>query len=220
MVCIFCGICCIFNFIMKIAKDSVSFLIVLAILALGAYIFNFLVATCVFSVLFLFVCFFFRDPKRRTPKDDNLVFSPADGTISEINEVVFDDKPYYQIVIFLSVFNVHINRIPYKGTIISAKHFPGKFYAAFRKNIEEKNERMEVVMQTDKGKMKFVQITGAIARRIVCNLTPGQKVGAGEKFGLIKFGSRTDLYVPKETAVTVSLGQKVCGGVTVMGRFS
>ncbi|MBT5855037.1 phosphatidylserine decarboxylase [bacterium] len=170
-------------------------------------------------VLFLFVVTFFRDFDRTKDYDPNIAYSPADGTISQINEVEWDGKPYTQVVIFLSVFNCHINRIPLKGTVVSTDHFTGKFYVAMRKDIDEKNERQITVFDTDKGRIKVAQITGAIARRIVCRLKPKQCVEVGNRFGLIKFGSRTDLWVPRSAEILVKKGDKVRGALTEMVRF-
>jgi phosphatidylserine decarboxylase len=170
-------------------------------------------------ILLCFVVYFFRDPWRRVSEEPGLIVAPADGKIMEIKEVDLNGQPSIQIIIFLSVFNVHINRIPYAGKIISTDYKKGKFHAAYKKGIQEKNERMEILMNTDQGVMKVVQMAGLIARKIVCKLQPEQIVATGEKFGMIKFGSRTDLYVPQKAHILVKEGQSVKAGLTILGKF-
>ncbi|MBT3261594.1 phosphatidylserine decarboxylase [bacterium] len=170
-------------------------------------------------ILLCFVVYFFRDPWRRVSEEPGLIVAPADGKIMEIKEVDLNGQPSIQIIIFLSVFNVHINRIPYAGEIISTDYKKGKFHAAYKKGIQEKNERMEILMNTDQGVMKVVQMAGLIARKIVCKLQPAQIVATGEKFGMIKFGSRTDLYVPRKAHILVKEGQSVNAGLTILGKF-
>ncbi|MCP4051107.1 MAG: phosphatidylserine decarboxylase family protein [bacterium] len=204
---------------MTIAKEAYPFLGVTALLIFISYVMGLNTATVIFNIIFLFICFFFRDPARITPEDSSAVFSPADGTIVDVKPVIYEGSKYNQVIIFLSVFNVHINRIPYAGKIMEAKYFSGKFHAAFKPGIEDKNERMETVIDTDKGKMKVVQIAGLIARRIVCRLKSGQDVVSGEKFGLIKFSSRTDIYIPSSAKILVKKGNKVKGGLTRLACF-
>ena len=172
-----------------------------------------------FAGFFLFTLSFFRDPKRRCEAKANTVYSPADGTIMFTEKVDYKGQDYHKIAIFLSVFNCHVNRVPYPGKVISATHLPGKFLAAFRPDCDEKNERYETIMDTDHGEMKFSQITGAIARRIFNHLQPHQLVTAGERFGMIRFGSRTDLYIPATATVLVKKGDKVKGGLTPFATF-
>lgn len=169
--------------------------------------------------LTLFVISFFRDPERQITQSDSTVLSPADGTITQIKPVNWDGDEYQHIVIFLSVFNVHINRVPYSGKVTKLDYKKGAFKAAFDPNIDKKNERMEITFDTPKGKMKMVQIAGLLARRIVCRLTEGQAITQGDRFGLIKFSSRTDLYLPKSATISVKKGQKVLGGTSVLATF-
>lgn len=204
---------------LPIARDGGRILAFFFVLFAISLIFENLWVSLSFFVLFLFGLFFFRDFERVCPAEEGVVYSPADGRIMDVKSVSFDDKGYYQIVIFLSVFNCHVNRIPYSGKVIETKHVSGKFLAAFRGDIDQKNERQETVFETDQGLMKVVQITGAIARRIVCRLKARQSVRIGERFGMIKFGSRTDLYVPQTAAVLVKKGDTVKGALTQMARF-
>jgi len=169
------------------------------------------------AALTLAVASFFRDPRREVPVDPRLVLSPADGRVVCI-------KPDPQgspagtkcISIFLSVFNVHVNRSPVAGRITGIDYTPGSFIPAFREKASELNEQNHIAMQTDNGPFAVKQIAGLIARRIRCWKSPGDEVGQGEKIGFITFGSRVDLYVPSDIDVLVKVGDKVRGGLTVV----
>ncbi|MHC4505356.1 MAG: phosphatidylserine decarboxylase family protein [Planctomycetota bacterium] len=181
------------------------------------------------GVLFLFTLYFFRDPRRVPPEGEGLIVSPADGTVVDIEEV---DEPEFlggrseRVGIFLSLFSVHINRAPLAGRVGYVKYKPGRFLAAFNERASAENESNIVGLETDLetragGKLKVAvkQISGVIARRIVCACREAQELGRGEKFGMIKFGSRTELYLPPGAAeLTVSVGDKVRAGRTVIGR--
>ena len=168
-----------------------------------------------FSVVLLFVMSFFRDPLRNISRDANAVYSAADGVITQINTVNLNGIDYHQVVTFLSVFNCHVNRIPLAGTVTKSTHIPGKFLAAMRGDIDKKNERQETEIQTQIGLVRVVQITGAIARRICCELKPDQVTTTGERFGLIRFGSRTDVYLPVDNVtLRVKKGDKIKGGLS------
>ena len=175
----------------------------------------------VFSVVTLFVISFFRDPLRNINRDENTVYAAADGKITQINEVDINGQQYWQIVTFLSVFNCHVNRIPLAGAIIGSTHIPGKFLAAMRGDIDKKNERQETDIETKIGLVRVVQITGAIARRICCELKKDQAVTTGERFGLIRFGSRTDVYLPKDKVnVLVKKGDNLKGGLSKLATLN
>ena len=168
-----------------------------------------------FAVLTLFVMSFFRDPLRNIDREENTVYSAADGVITQVNDVEIDGQAYQQVVTFLSVFNCHVNRIPVAGTVLKSTHIPGKFLAAMRGDIDKKNERQETDIQTRIGVVRVVQITGAIARRICCELKSDQGVQTGERFGLIRFGSRTDVYLPVgKVDLLVKKVDKLKGGLT------
>ena len=174
---------------------------------------TYIIAT--FTVLIIFVMSFFRDPLRNIERDPNTVYSAADGVITQINDVEIDGAAYKQVVTFLSVFNCHVNRIPLAGKIVQSVHIPGKFLAAMRGDIDKKNERQETDIETQIGLVRVVQITGAIARRICCELTPNQVTTTGERFGLIRFGSRTDVYLPVDKVdLLIKKGDKIKGGLT------
>ena len=178
------------------------------------------------AVLWLFVLWFFRDPERRVPTDPDAFLSPADGRITDIGEV---DEPGFaegralRIGMFLSIFNVHVNRSPRAGRVIQVAYYPGRFRAAFHPKADEDNEQVVIDLEdADTGlPIRVKQIAGAVARRIVCWLRPGDQLAAGERFGMIKFGSRTELFVPADSSVEVCVrvGQSVRGGTTVLMRL-
>jgi phosphatidylserine decarboxylase len=171
----------------------------------------------------VFCTYFFRDPERITPVRAGLVVSPADGLVSAVepavppSELGMGDAPRTRISIFLNVFDVHINRVPADGTISALSYRKGTFVNAALDKASDENERQSVRMTTPDGRdIAFVQIAGLIARRIVCDLVQGQTVQAGERFGLIRFGSRTDIYLPDGVAPLVAPGQRMIGGETVV----
>jgi phosphatidylserine decarboxylase len=170
-----------------------------------------------------YVAYFFRDPPRVTPLRDGLIVAPADGRISAIErvrppaELGLGDEPRLRVSIFLSVFDVHINRSPVAGRITRSVYVPGSFLNAAVDKASEENERRALVITTASGaEIGVVQIAGLIARRIVTFAKEGDSVGIGERFGLIRFGSRVDLYLPPGRGVLVAVGQRAVGGETVM----
>lgn len=175
------------------------------------------------TLFWLEIIWFFRDPPRTIPTNPLAVLSPADGTIVDISEVEVEGFPQgkaFRIGIFLSVFNVHINRSPVAATITKLRYFPGRFLNAMKTVSARVNEQLWIDMQHDQldFPLRVTQISGALARRIVCDLKAGQKVASGEKFGMIKLGSRTELYLPHDLAIDllVKIGDKVRGGSTVL----
>ncbi len=176
-------------------------------------------------VLTLFVVYFFRDPVRISPDDPNVVLASADGTVDTIEEAeapkeleLDSNIKYQRVSIFLSTFNVHVQRVPIAGTIEKLEYIQGKFLNITNDKYHEDNERQICLMKAKQGfEVIFVQIAGMVARRIVCNLKEGQKVTAGEQFGCIKFGSRVDVYLPKEVELKVKVGQTMIAGETVIG---
>ena len=182
----------------------------------GLYIF-----LTVLSILLIFCINFFRDPNRIIPKQENYVLSPADGKIIKI--IDFDDpetgKTFKMVSIFLSVFNVHINRMPIKGKFINVKYVKGEFLAAFDHKASDKNERMEIDIESKFGIIKVKQIAGLIARRILCYAKEGDKMHVGGRLGFIRFGSRTDIILPASINLDIKLNQKVIGGETIIGVY-
>jgi phosphatidylserine decarboxylase len=172
-----------------------------------------------------FVVSFFRDPERTIPADADALLSPADGTVTGIGEVDEPDFPggrAFRVSIFLSPFNVHVNRVPRSGRVVGLRYFKGRFVAATRGDCDTVNEQFWLDVEEPSGRLVRVkQVAGAVARRIVCWLRPGEEVSAGERYGMIKLGSRTDLLLPAGEApeVLVKVGDKVRGGTTVLLRF-
>ena len=168
-----------------------------------------------------FVMYFFRNPERVIPQEEGAVISPADGRIVQ-KKTVTEDKYIggraIMVSVFMNVFNVHVNRSPYKGKVKQVDYYPGKFINASLDKASELNERNAVLMETEGGKkLLFVQIAGLVARRIVCYVGPGDELERGERFGLIRFGSRVDVYFPPDAEINVQMGDKVVAGETILG---
>jgi phosphatidylserine decarboxylase len=176
--------------------------------------------------LALWTALFFRDPVRVTPVREGLVVAPADGTVSSIGparpprELDLSDEPLLRVSIFMSVFNVHVNRAPVTGRIERVAYKPGIFLNADLDKASEDNERNGLVIRTMAGRVGCVQIAGLIARRIVCFVREGEEIGAGERFGLIRFGSRLDIYLPPGTKVQVAEGQLTTAGETIIADLT
>ncbi len=179
------------------------------------------IAILVLTILMIFCLNFFRDPKRITPRQDNLIISPADGKIIKIDEL--DDPNSGEklkiVSIFLSVFNVHANRMPIDGKFIDVQYVKGKFLAAFDHQASDYNERMEIKIDSKFGIIKVKQIAGLVARRILCYANVGEKMEAGGRLGFIRFGSRTDIILPASIDLKIELDQKVFGGETIIGVY-
>jgi phosphatidylserine decarboxylase len=171
------------------------------------------------AVLGLFVFFFFRDPERQIPGDPNVVVSPADGHVVEIVQEPLGPHPGQRISIFLSVFDVHVNRAPVAGKIVGVEYRPGRFYAAMRKRASEQNEMNVISVETPRGNIVFKQIAGAIARRVLCWKSSGDAVSLGERVGMIRFGSRVDLWLPPQAEIVVRRGEKVAGGSSILAKW-
>ncbi|UCF80576.1 MAG: phosphatidylserine decarboxylase [Acidobacteriota bacterium] len=200
---------------MRLAKEAWPFVAVAAAgsfigLALGLYSVGIPLA-----LLAAAVAFFFRDPERRLPEDADTVVSPADGTVVEF---VPKEGGTHQIGVFLAPWNVHVNRVPYNGSVSAVRYQSGKFLAAFRQDAGLRNERNRVELATPLGTMAVTQVAGWIARRIVCRLKEGDRVSRGERMGLIQFGSRVECELPPTVTPLVKEGDVVRGGETVIGR--
>ena len=173
----------------------------------------------------LFSVFFFRDPNRKSSVPDKAVLSPADGMIIRIGNIEDDDNPLGEpackISIFMSIFSVHVNRSPIGGIVRMISYHQGQFVSANLDKASDKNERNSITLETsDSRKIVFIQIAGLVARRIVCWLTEGDRVQPGQRIGLIRFGSRLDVYLPRDSKVTAGLKQKVRAGESVIGYLS
>jgi phosphatidylserine decarboxylase len=176
-----------------------------------------------FLVLAAFFLFFFRDPDRNIPKGDNLVLSPADARVMTAGDMPWPGAPEgeWKIVsMFLSPMDVHINRTPVGGTVRRVEYHPGKFLPAYQKEAGELNEWTEVWFDRPGGPVVVRQIVGILARRIVCRLEQGQQVAAGDRFGVMKFGSRIDMFIPRSATIHVKVGDKVVGGETTIATLA
>ena len=164
---------------------------------------------------------FFRDPEREVPVLTRGVLSPADGRVTDVADALDAFVgPSIRVSIFLSPLDVHVNRTPISGLVVGVTYSSGRFIAAYKPDAGETNERCAIHIQGEHARVTVTQIAGVVARRIVCRVAAGDKLQAGERFGMIRFGSRTDCYMPRGTDVRVSVGQKVTGGVTVVGVLS
>lgn len=172
-------------------------------------------------VVTFFICWFFRDPDRVIPTQEGAVVSPADGKVvvhEIVNENPFIEGPCLKISIFMSVLNVHVNRIPHEGKISRVVYNPGRFFSANLDKASLDNEQNAVVLETKKGeKICFIQIAGLIARRILCHIQAGDELLRGQRFGMICFGSRLDVFLPPDTRSEISIGDKVQAGTSILG---
>lgn len=214
------------NFLIPILDDGWRFIAIfaavtfLAALTGVAWLFWPLMGLTLWSI------YFFRDPSRAVPQEEGLLIAPADGLVQMVTEAVppeelgLGDQPLTRVSIFLSVFDVHVNRAPCAGTVEVVAYRPGRFLNAAADKASEENERMAVALRRPDGRLiGCVQIAGWVARRIVCYIKPGQTLVAGERFGHIRFGSRTDLYLPAGARLLVAAGQRMIGGETVMAEL-
>lgn len=177
--------------------------------------------TTVFLLLFAFCLHFFRDPERVVPTAPDLAVSPADGKIIKVQHMPdpFTGEPRQCICVFMNVFSVHVNRAPVAGTVAAISYHPGKYLNAAWDKASTDNERCAYNMQDTEGRhWTMVQIAGLIARRIVCRVDEGDSLARGERFGMIKFGSRVDLYLPDDYVPSVSVGEQVFAGQSVLAR--
>jgi len=169
--------------------------------------------------LALFVFSFFRNPDRLIPAAPGAVVSPGDGRVVVVRDEDYDGKPGKRVSIFLAVWNVHVNRAPAAGRIVKMEYRPGKFRAAMRASASAENEQNIFTLATESGELVFKQIAGLIARRVVSWKKPGDIVERGERVGLVRFGSRVDLWVPREAEIVVKVGQNVKGGSSVLANW-
>ncbi len=170
-------------------------------------------------LLGLFVLYFFRDPERAGPADPAAVVSPADGRVIEVVEESLEGRAGRRLSIFLSIWDVHVNRAPHAGRIEKIERRPGRFYAAMRSRASAENEQNVIYLETERGRIVCKQIAGWIARRVLCWKAEGEWVERGERIGMIRFGSRVDLWLPLEAEITVERGRHVAGGASVLARW-
>lgn len=206
----------------QFAKEGYPFIIFFtAITVLTAVFGNHLIAVLPFLIT-LFILYFFRDPERETPADNNFLIAPADGRVVQIREIVEDEisnERMIEVSIFMNAFNVHVNRVPCAGTVKDVRHYSGRFRAAWSEEASKSNEHITMLFNTVHGNITIRQVAGLIARRTVCRVKPGDVLKQGERFGIIKFSSRVDIFLPLNTEIKVKLRDKVKAGETVLGKI-
>ncbi len=211
--------------IIPLAVEGYPFILIALVITIAVYwASDSLVAGAFFFAVFVFVVAFFRDPKRNIPGDPDSIVSPADGRVIIVKKVFdsrFSGTETVKISIFMNLFNVHVNRVPASAKVIKVLYNPGKFFSANLDKASLENEQNAVVAQNSEGKVfVFNQIAGLVARRIVCRLKAGMDIQKGTRFGLIRFGSRLDVYLPADSRVTVKIGDKVSAGSSILGYWS
>jgi phosphatidylserine decarboxylase len=204
-----------------LAREGFPFLFFSALLTLVLWMLGWHLLAILGSLLTLFIAYFFRNPRREIPSEEKAILAPADGRIIHIGECVEDrflKAKALKVSIFMSVFDVHLNRAPASGSIVERCYNPGKFLVASRDKASLLNEQNALVLETDdRWRMVFIQIAGLVARRIVCYAKAGDTLRRGEIFGMIRFGSRVDLYLPPDVKPSVRVGQHVKGGESIIG---
>jgi phosphatidylserine decarboxylase len=203
----------------SMVKDGYYFGLPPLVLGGVSFLLHWSAAAVVLVLLALFVFSFFRDPERVIPSEPGAVVSPGDGRVVVVTEEENEGRPGKRVSIFLAVWNVHVNRAPAEGTITKMEYRPGKFLAAMRERASVENEQNVFTLSTDAGELAFKQIAGLIARRVVSWKKQGEKVARGERIGLVRFGSRVDLWVPKEAEIVVKVGENVKGGSSVLAMW-
>jgi phosphatidylserine decarboxylase len=204
-----------------LAREGFPFLIFSALLTLVLWILGWKLLGVLGILVTLFIAYFFRNPRRDIPSAEKAILAPADGRIVHVGECLEDrflKATALKVSIFMSVFDVHLNRAPASGRIVERSYNPGKFLVASREKSSLLNEQNALVLETDdRWRMVFIQIAGVIARRIVCYAKAGDALRKGEIFGMIRFGSRIDLYLPSDVKPLVQVGQHVKGGESIIG---
>lgn len=200
-------------------RDGYKFVLPLLFVGIVAAALGWRITATVLLLICAGVAFFFRDPERLPPADAGVVVSPADGRVTEITDEALEGRPGRRISIFLSIWDVHVNRSPMAGRFGKVEYRTGRFYNAMRSRASVENEQNIIHLQTERGEMVFKQIAGAIARRVVCWKAPGDTVKLGERIGLIRFGSRMDVWLPRDAEILARPGQHVSGGVSVLARW-
>jgi phosphatidylserine decarboxylase len=201
------------------ARDGYRFLAPPLVLGILAAVFGLVGTSIALLALAALVAYFFRDPERRAPADPSVVVSPADGRVMEVVAEPLDGQAGQRISIFLAVWNVHVNRAPMSGRLAKLEYRPGKFYAAMRARASSENEQNVFYLDTGRGRIVFKQVAGWIARRVVSWKAPGDSLVLGERIGLIRFGSRMDVWLPEGVQVVVKPGEMVSAGESVVARW-
>ena len=200
-------------------KEGLYFGLPPLVAGLLAFALDWRVTGIVFVLLAAFVFYFFRDPERVIPAEPGAIVSPADGRVVVVTDEAHAGRPGKRISIFLAIWNVHVNRSPAEGTIARMNYRPGKFAAAMRECASSENEQNVISLATPAGEIIFKQIAGLIARRVVCWKKEGDLVRRGERIGLVRFGSRADLWLPRDSEILVRVGDHVKGGSSILARW-
>ncbi len=207
-----------------IAREGYPFIFFSLVVIIIFYILGIEMLVVISFCLAVFVISFFRDPERDIPRDNNLVVSPADGKVIKVErlqEERFLGEEAFRISIFMTIFNVHVNRVPASGRVKGVSYNPGRFFSANLDKASEENEQNALFVEADnRRRFVVVQIAGLIARRIVCYAKKGEYVEKGNRFGIIRFGSRLDVYLPLNCLIKVKIGDKVKAGSSVLGSWS
>jgi phosphatidylserine decarboxylase len=200
-------------------KEGYIFSCVPLALGAAALVFRWDWVGAILLLVGVFVLYFFRDPERLVPTDRDVVVAPADGRVMEVLEEPLGERPGQRISIFLAIWNVHVNRAPMAGRIRVVDYRRGRFYAAMRSRASSENEQNVFYLETVRGEIVFKQIAGWIARRVVAWKKEGAEVAAGERIGMIRFGSRMDVWLPLEAEIVAKPGQHVAGGTSIIARW-
>ncbi len=206
----------------KFAPEGYPFFFIFALLTVFTAVFGKPWMTVVPLALLLFMFYFFRDPERIAPENKNVFYAPADGKIILISEKEENEllkKRALQVSIFMSPLDVHVNRAPCDGNVKDVKHYPGKFLAAFKHESSLSNEHITMLLETGHGGIALRQVAGFLARRAVCRVKPGDSLKQGQRYGIIKFSSRVDVFLPLNTGIKVKLNDKVKAGETIIGKI-
>jgi len=205
---------------LRIVREATPFILVPALLTIVLFVLGYWPVALLFAALTLFMAFFFRDPSRKPPTEPDVVVAPADGRVTRVSRVLPESENSPTLVsIFLSPLDVHINRAPIAGEITDLSYTKGKFLIATNENASLLNEQNTLTIRGEKVTVVCKQVAGILARRIVCWKKRGERVTLGERFGMIKFGSRTDVVLPGNVDVRVSEGVRVQAGTTIIGRL-
>ena len=206
---------------MKIVREGIPFIAIPAVIGLVLLVFGFWYLSILFAIVVAFMAYFFRDPERVPPSDPNVVVAPADGRVTRVKPVPSENaEPSTIVSIFPSPLDVHINRSPIAGRVVDIRYSPGKFLMATNEKASDVNEQNTLVIQGEKITVPCKQIAGILARRVVCWSRKGDNLALGQRIGMIKFSSRTDVVLPPNVIVTITEGTRVLGGETVIGRIS
>ena len=207
----------------QFAKEGSPFILFFSALTILSAFFRIHYLTAAFLLFTLFMLYFFRDPERRCTAGNNALLAPADGCVVQIREIVEDEmtnEKMIEVSIFMNAFNVHVNRVPCDGTVKDVKRYPGRFMAAWSEEASKSNEHITMLFHTMYDNIVVRQVAGLIARRAVCRVKPGDVLKQGWRFGIIKFSSRVDIFLPLNTKIKVKLKDKVKAGETVLGIIS